>query len=82
MYVEKVNTKSPSLNSQLNDRLTRKGIPTTSDDFLMPKQASYAFWIYCVKSMPFCVNNNRVLAWHNFFVTLAFMSVHRLSSVS
>ena len=82
MYVEKVNTKSPSLNSQLNDRLTRKGISPTSNEFLMPKQAFYAFWIYCVKSMPSCVNNNGVLAWHNFFVTLAFMSVHRLSSVS
>ena len=44
MYVEKVNTK---------DRLTRKGISPTSNEFLMPKQASYAFWIYCVKSMPF-----------------------------
>ena len=46
MYVEKVNTKSPSLNSQLNDRLTRKGISPTSNEFLMPKQALYAFWIY------------------------------------
>ena len=59
MYVEKVNTKSPSLNSQLNDRLTRKGISPTSNEFLMPKQAFYAFWIYCVKSMPFCVESTR-----------------------
>ena len=55
MYVEKVNTKSPSLNYQLNDRLTRKGIRTTSNEFLMPNKAFCAFWIYCVKSMPFCV---------------------------
>ena len=39
MYVEKVNTKSPSSNRKLNDRLTRKGIPSTSNEFLMPKQA-------------------------------------------
>ena len=81
MYAEKVNTKSPSLNRKLNDRLTRKGISPTSNEFLMPKQAFYAFWIYCVKSMPSCVNCYGIgLAY--FFVTLAFMSVHRLSSVS
>ena len=36
---KKVNTKSPSLNSELNDRLTRKGIPSTSNEFLMPNKA-------------------------------------------
>ena len=82
MYVEKVNTKSPSLNSQLNDRLTRKGISPTSNEFLMPKQAFYAFWIYVCQVNAFSRGNDLVLTWHSFFVTLAFMSVHRLSSVS
>ena len=42
----KISTKSPSLNLQLNDRLTRKGTDTTSDEFLMTNKALYAFWIY------------------------------------
>ena len=81
MYVEKANTKSPSLNSQLNDRLTRKGISPTSNEFLMPKQALYAFWIYVCQVNAFLRGNDLVLTWHFLFVTLAFMSVHRLSSM-
>ena len=70
MYVKKVNTKSPSLNSQLNDRLTRKGIPTTSDDFLMPQQAFYAFWIYVCQVNAFLRGKLLVLTWHSFLLHL------------
>ena len=81
MYVEKVNTKSPSLNRKLNDRLTRKGIPSTSDEFLMPKQAIYAFWIYVCQVNAFLREQQRGIGLAFFFVTLAFMSVHRPPSV-
>lgn len=81
MYVEKVNTKSPSLNRKLNDRSTRKGLPSTSNEFLMPKQAFYAFWILCQVDA-FCVETSRYWIGISFFVTLALMSVHRPLSVS
>ena len=55
MYVEKVNTKSPSLNSQLNDRLTRKGTDLPLTNFWCPNRLSMPFGYMFVKSMPFCV---------------------------
>ena len=81
MYVKKVNTKSPSLNSQLNDRLTRKGIRTTSNEFLMPNKALLCLLDILCQANAFLRGNELVLTWHILFVTLAFMSVHRLSSM-
>ena len=65
MYVEKVNTKSPSLNYQLNDRLTRKGNGTTSNEFLMPNKA-----LLCL--LDIFVSSQCLFAWKALGIDLAY----------
>ena len=69
MYVEKVNTKSPSLNSQLNDRLTRKGIDLPLTNFWCPNRLSMPFG-YTVSSQCLLAWTAMVLAWHIFLLHL------------